>query len=175
MLMVRPSKGFQIVGASGDLRTILAPTDGDPGHEKSLPLAAKIARAFQSRLHLLMVVPGVRDLTGPKAAASFLLPGATRFNLEIESEGAQKYLDRRAAELSRQGVLVDHETSRGDPARAIITSARRLSADLVVLGTHGRAGADAFWAESVAARVVARVQAPLMLVPLDRDEVRATL
>lgn len=116
----------------------------------------------------------MRHLTGSRAATSFLLPGATRFNLEVESEDAQKYLDRRAAELSRQGVLVDHETSRGDPARAIISSARRLSADLVVMGTHGRAGADAFWAESVGARVVARIQAPLMLVPLDRTEVQTT-
>jgi len=39
----------------------------------------------------------------------------------------------------------------------------------VVMGTHGRAGADAFWAESVAARVVPRIQAPLLLVPAVRS------
>ena len=133
-------------------------------------MAAEIAQAFHCRLHLLMVVPELRDLTGSKAAASLILPGATRLNLEMESDGAQTYLDQRAAELNREGVLADYETSRGDPARAIIASARRLSADLVVMGTHGRAGADAFWAGSVAARVVARIQAPLMLVPLGKSD-----
>ena len=88
----------------------------------------------------------------------------------MESDGAQTYLDQRAAELNREGVLADYETARGDPARAIIASARRLSADLVVMGTHGRAGADAFWAGSVAARVVARIQAPVMLVPLGKSD-----
>ena len=130
---------------------------------------------FIPRLHLLMVVPKLRNLTGLKAATSLLLPGATRFNLETESEGARTYLDQRAAELNRQGVLADYETSRGDPARAITASARRLSADLVVMGTHGRAGADAFWAGSVAARVVAHIQAPLMLVPLGKNDEQRTL
>jgi nucleotide-binding universal stress UspA family protein len=168
VLMVRPSKEMQVIGAVGNLRTILVPINGDPGHEKGLPMAAEIALAFHCRLHLLMVVPEVRDLTGLKAATSLILPGATRLNLEMESEGAQMYLDQRAAELNREGILADYENSRGDPAHAIVASARRLSADLVVMGTHGRAGADAFWAGSVAARVVARVRAPLMLVPLSK-------
>ena len=133
-------------------------------------MATEIALAFHGQLHLLMVVPELRDLTGSKAAASFILPGATRLTLEMESDSARMYLDQRAAELNGKGVQAEYETSRGDPARAIIASARRLSADLVVMGTHGRAGADAFWAGSVAARVVARIQAPLMLVPLGRSD-----
>jgi nucleotide-binding universal stress UspA family protein len=170
VLVVRPSKEPRVIAAEKDFQNILAPVDGDPGHEKGLPLATEIARVFHCRLHLLMVVPKVRDLTGPKAAASFLLPGATRFNLEMESKAAEEYLDRRAVELNQKGVQVEYETIRGDPARVITASARRLCADLVIMGTHGRAGADAFWAESVAARVVARIQAPLMLVPSGRIE-----
>jgi nucleotide-binding universal stress UspA family protein len=170
VLMVRPSKETQVIGVARDFRTILVPINGDPGHEKGLPMATEIALSFHCRLHLLMVVPELRDLTGSKAATSFILPGATRLNLEMESAGAQTYLDQRAAELKKEGVQAEYETSRGDPARAIIASARRLSADLVVMGTHGRAGADAFWAGSVAARVVAGIQAPLMLVPLGKSD-----
>ncbi len=170
VLIVRPSKETQVIGAARDFRTILAPINGDPGHEKGLPMATEIAQAFHCRLHLLMVVPKLRDLTGSKAATSLILPGATRLNLEMESDSAQTYLDQRAAELNREGVLADYETARGDPARAIIASARRLSADLVVMGTHGRAGVDAFWAGSVAAQVVAHSQAPLMLVPLGKSD-----
>jgi nucleotide-binding universal stress UspA family protein len=173
VLMVRPSQETHVVGAAGGFRTILIPINGDPGHELGLPMATEIAQAFHCRLHLLMVVPELHDLTGSKAAASLILPGATRINLEMENESARTYLDQRAIELNRDGVLADYETVRGDPVRAIIASASRLSADLVVMGTHGRAGADAFWEGSVAARVVARIQAPLMLVPLSKSDDRA--
>ncbi|MGA2479951.1 MAG: universal stress protein [Spirochaetia bacterium] len=173
VLMVRPLKETQVIGTVRDFRTIIAPIDSDPGHEKGLPMATEIALTFHCRLHLLMVVPKLLNLSGSKAATSLILPGATRLNLEMESEGARIYLDQRATELNQQGVLADYESSRGDPARAIIASARRLSADLVVMGTHGRAGANALWAGSVAARVVARIQAPLMLVPLGKSDDQA--
>ena len=123
VLMLRPSKETQVVGAAGDFRTILVPINGDPGHERGLPMATEIALSFHCRLRLLMVVPEIRDLTGSKAVTSLILPGATRLNLEMESVSAQRYLDQRAAELNREGVLADYETARGDPARAIIASA----------------------------------------------------
>jgi nucleotide-binding universal stress UspA family protein len=37
---------------------------------------------------------------------------------------------------------------------------------MVVFGTHGRAGLDAFWSGSVAARVAARSRIPMLLVPI---------
>lgn len=165
VLMVRPTEhGGKSMGAE-EWRTILAPIDGDPSHERGLPVGADLALAFACRLVLLMVVPTIGELTGSQAAASILLPGATREKLEMDRAGAQEYLEERAALLKERGVIAGCEASRGDPARAIV-AARRLTADLIVMGTHGRAGTDAFWAGSVAARVVARAQAPLLLVPL---------
>jgi nucleotide-binding universal stress UspA family protein len=132
-------------------RTILAPIDGDPTHERGLPVAAALASAFGCALHLLMVTPHMVQLTGADRAASILLPGATRFKLDLDNEAARKHVAERAAELAATGVSVDAETLRGDPARAIVKTARRLSAGIVVMGTHGR---------------VARVRAPLLLVPV---------
>ena len=152
--------------SSADWRIILAPIDGDPSHEKGLPVASDLAIAFHCRLHLLMVVPTIGKLSGLQGALSLLLPGATRVKLEMDSAGARDYLAERERELQSSGVHAGSETSRGDPARAIVKAARRLTADLVVMGTHGRAGTDAFWAGSVAAQVVARASVPLLLVPL---------
>lgn len=150
--------------------TVLAPVDGDPDHEKGLPVAAELAAAFSCGLHVLMVVPGLRHLSGPEAAAAMLLPSATRLKLEMDTASGEEYVQARARELARRGVAATCEVSRGEPARAIVKSTRRLSAGLIVMGTHGRAGADAFWAGSVAARVVAHSQAPVLLVPLQRGE-----
>src|SRR5208337_4193549 len=76
VLMVRASRETQVIGAVRDFRCIIVPITGDPGDEKSLPLATEIAQAFHCRLHLLMVVPKLLNLSGPKAAASLILPGA---------------------------------------------------------------------------------------------------
>ncbi len=166
VLIVRPSASSYVAGAGPDWRTILAPTDGNPSHEKCLPVAVDLAAAFHCRLRLLMVVPTLGELSGLPAALSLLLPSATRVKLDMESTDAQSYVETRQRELAQAGVLADSETARGDPARVIVKAARRLSADLIVMGTHGRAGTDAFWAGSVAAQVIARSGAPLLLVPL---------
>ena len=164
VLLVRPPKE-----ASDQIKewtSIVAPIDGNPAHEKSLPLAAEIAAAFSCRLHLLMVIPNPQELTGLEKAAGVLLPNATRIKLEMDSAGAGDYVASRASDLEATGVRTSCEAARGDPALAIVRTARKLAADLVVMSTHGRAGTEAFWEGSVAARVIARSRVPLLLVPL---------
>lgn len=151
---------------TGDWAVILAPINGDPSHEMGLPVAAELADVFHSRLHLLMVTPKLGDLHGSEAAIGSMLPGATRVKLEMDSVAAQGYVDRRADELKKADLETITETLRGDPADAIIETCRRVAADLVVMGTHGKAGADAFWSGSVVARVITRTTVPLLLVPL---------
>ncbi|MGO8693071.1 MAG: universal stress protein [Rectinemataceae bacterium] len=169
VLIVHPSEEGRKTENTGEFQTILAPIDGDPNHEGGLPIAAELAKGLKCRLHLLMVVPKVSDLSGSNAAVSILLPGGTRTELEVEGAAAQAYLESKAEELARNGIEVESETARGDPARTIIAALRRISADLVVMGTHGRAGVDAFWEGSVAAEVATRIQTPLLLVPLDKS------
>jgi nucleotide-binding universal stress UspA family protein len=110
-------------------------------------------------------MPTIAHLKGHERATNTLLPSATRMTLKMASVEAEAYLAARAAEL-RGGVETGTEASRGDPPRAIVKAARRLPADLVVIGTHGRAGIEAFWSGSAAARVIARSRSPFLLVPL---------
>jgi nucleotide-binding universal stress UspA family protein len=165
VLLARPDRRG-LPAPSREWVTIIAPIDGDPAHEKALPVAADLARAFSCRLHLLMVTPRPAELAGSERVAGVLLPGATRIKLEMDSAAASAYVAARAEGLASSGVTTSFEASRGDPSRAIVRTARRLSADLVVMGTHGRAGTEAFYEGSVAARVTAHSRAPLLLVPL---------
>ena len=166
VLLVRASAGRQSTVPATGFRTILAPIDGDPDHEKGLPAAAELARSCKARLHLIMVVPTLGRLSGERGAAGRLLPGAARVLLEMDHDGATEYLQRHAHALAGQGLTVTWEASRGDPARTIVAAARRQAVDLVIMGTHRKAGAEAFWAGSVASRVIARLEVPLLLVPL---------
>ena len=170
VLVVYPASERRKAEESGEIKSILAPIDGNPEHERSFPIATGLAKALECRLRLLMVVPKIRDLTGLSVPVSIMLPGSTRTYLEMQSIEARSYLNRRADELGKTGVAVDAETSRGDPANAIVAASRRFSSDLVVMGTHGRAGTEAFWEGSVAAEVAARIRVPLLLVPLGKKD-----
>ena len=164
VLLVRPPK--ETADPMKEWTSIVAPIDGNPAHEKSLPLAAEIAAAFSCRLHLLMVIPNPEELTGLEKAAGVLLPNATRIKLEMDSAGQATMSPPAPRTWRPPAVRTSCEAARGDPARAIVRTARKLAADLVVMSTHGRAGTEAFWEGSVAARVIARSRVPLLLVPL---------
>jgi nucleotide-binding universal stress UspA family protein len=44
-------------------------------------------------------------------------------------------------------------------------TAARLAADLIVLGTHGTAGVDAFWSGSLGQKLLGRIPASFLLAP----------
>ena len=57
-------------------------------------------------------------------------------------------------------------TLRGEPAKTIIRASKKANADLIVLGTHGKTGTDAFWSGSVTPGVCAGCDVPILLVPV---------
>jgi nucleotide-binding universal stress UspA family protein len=145
------------------LRQLLVPLDGRPEHESGLPLAVELARLSSAPIRLLMVVPSPGDLHGPDAATGQFLPTATREMLEtLESEGAQ-YLEQQLQHLQAEGVTASAAVARGEPASVISEMARTLKADLIVLGTHGTAGIEAFWTGSLGQRLIGSVPVSFLL------------
>jgi nucleotide-binding universal stress UspA family protein len=142
------------------------PLDGNPDHEHGLPVAAELARVCLAGLHLVFVVPTLGTLSGEHAATGLLLPGATREVLELARQDAEGYLSRRVTRLQAQGLSVTAEVCRGDPTTAIVGTAQGVGANLIVLGTHGKLGMDAFWAGSITPKISSRSRLPLLLVPV---------
>ncbi len=143
---------------------VLVPLDGKPAHEPGMALAGEMAKACGGSLRLVMVVPTLETLSAEQAGAGRLLPGAMAALLDLTEEEAHAYL---AAQMeSQQAMKVEMAASveRGDPAQAILAAAAEAQADLIVLTTHGKRGAGAFWSGSVAPKVVLRSQIPLLLV-----------
>jgi nucleotide-binding universal stress UspA family protein len=147
-------------------RLILVPLDGNPAHEQGLQLAAGLAQACAGALHLVMVIPTLGTLSGEQAAAAKLLPQAAKAMLDLNQQQAEDYLHRHAAPLRDSGLTVTTEVARGDPVPSLMQATQRVGADLIVLGTHGKTGLDAFWSGSVAPKVSGRSTVPLLLVPL---------
>jgi nucleotide-binding universal stress UspA family protein len=149
-----------------ECRSILAPTDGRPHHEEGLITAGRLAQATCARLNLVAVAPTLETLAGRQAAAGRFMPGATRTMLEMVEDEQRSYLEGMAERFQAEGVPVSALVGRGDPAALIARNAETTHADLIVFGTHGKAGTKAFWAHSVGAKVLAQTSRPVLLVPI---------
>jgi nucleotide-binding universal stress UspA family protein len=164
VFLIRPNE--MVESQEYHCRKILVPMDRIIGHELGLPIAVELAQACRAGLHMLMVVPTFSTLSGEGKAASRLMPGATTVALDmVEAEG-EDYLKTIRSKLKESGVSITLEIERGDPANMIVEISENIGADLIVLGTHGRAGMDAFWSGSVAPKISGCSSIPLLLVPV---------
>lgn len=166
ILLIRPTADVEERERPFACRQILVPLDGNSDHEQSVPIAAELASACGARLHLTMAVPTRSTLSGEHAIAGVTLPGTISTLLDMAAARAELYLRRHRAVLQATGLDVTTGVARGDPASCIVSTALRANADLIVLGTHGKAGADAFWSGSVAPKVSNRTKLPLLLIPV---------
>jgi nucleotide-binding universal stress UspA family protein len=146
-------------------RNLLVPLEGRGLHSAGLEWAQRLAVALGVRLHLLVVIPTRQTLSAEGAASGQYLPGATEAMLELADEDARRYLQDHLRRLQGQSISVSAEVARGDPAEGIARVAKTIRPDLIILSSHGKAGLQAFWAGSVAARVCARTDNPLLLIP----------
>jgi nucleotide-binding universal stress UspA family protein len=146
--------------------SFLVPLDGNPEHEQSIPVVLQLAKICAASVHLVMSVPTYGTLSGSVASRSRFAPAATSALLEMAEEDAEEYLRRQVERLQNEGCEVSAQVARGDPATEIAGVARRLSVDLIIMGTHGKIGSGAFWSGSVTPAVFNRAQVPLLLVPV---------
>lgn len=168
VFLIRPNTGEET--REFRCQKILVPLDRIQEHELGIPLAVEMAKTCKAALHLVMVVPTFGTLNGERKAASRLMPGATAAALDmVEAEG-EEYLNAILSRIQDSGLTITTEVRRGDPASTIVETAEDCGADLIVLGTHGKAGMDAFWSGSVAPKISSRSNVPLLLVPVNEEE-----
>jgi len=77
---------------------------------------------------------------------------------------AAAYLNTIGVQLNRRGLACQAVVSTGDAADVLLDEAKRLDADLIVLGTHGRSVLGRWMHGSVAETVLARSSVPVLLV-----------
>lgn len=152
-------------------RHILAPFDGDPAHVPGVEMAVELARACAAELHLVSVVPTFSTLAASQSPPTRLMPGASSALLDVASADARDCLEDWLQRLLSRGLKVTGEVRRGLPSRVIVHAADERQADLIVLATHGKAGTRAFWAESMAQKILSHCRRPLLLVPVGTPRV----
>lgn len=148
------------------LRRILVALDGDPRHEAGFELVCSLAVASKAQLKLLSVVPELSPLAGRNAAHARFLPGSSWFMQGLTQHNLKQYLGQLLLRAEDQQLRVEAEVQYGKIAKTISERAEAFDADLIVLATRGRAGIQAFWANSTAARVQGLTTRSLLLLPI---------
>jgi universal stress protein A len=139
------------------IKRILAPTDLSEASIPAEKVAADLARTLDAEIVLLFCAEPV----GP---TSILTASEVASFLEEQDKAERAELERRALRLARRGPRVRGSVVGGIAAQAIVETARRLRADLIVIGTHGRTGLSRFMIGSVAERVVRTAPCPVLTV-----------
>lgn len=162
VLLIRPGAG----GAAPLLsdRPLLVLLDGTSVDGQSMLLAAALAKVCGGRLHLVMVVPTLRTLSGLGAASGLLLPATTTKILQLAHTDASEYLGQQIAQLQVEGLLAVGEVLRGESSEIIVKTARHLAPDLIVLGIHNEEGLTAFLTNTAVSKVASNTPLPLLLV-----------
>lgn len=130
---------------------ILVPLDGSELAETTLPYAAAIQKAFDSRLLLLRVV-GRRE--GMSNGVEWRLSQAE----------ARSYVDGIVERLQEAGIEAEAIVTAGKPSESILETAREEEADLVVVSSHGAGGPSPFEVSGTAHKVLSSGERSVLLV-----------
>lgn len=134
------------------IRTILHPTDFSGRSEDAFRAACSLARDHNSRVVVLYVrAPATVAYgeVGPVVEDPVGTPEDVRLRL-----AARLDLD--------PGLDIEYRVADGDPAEEVVSEARVLGADLIVMGTHGRTGLSRLLMGSVAEAVLRRAPCPVL-------------
>ncbi|MEI6775754.1 MAG: universal stress protein [Chloroflexales bacterium] len=155
VLLARGSDISQTAQAPA-LRRIMVALDGSIEAERTLPLAAGLARVADADILLAQVV--APDNTPIAALTADHATGRLR-------ELAFSYLDHVAQEMSQEaGRRITTTVPVGHVAEEIVEEAARKHIDLIVLGRHGMSGAQPAFLGGTAQKVSQASTVPLLVV-----------
>jgi nucleotide-binding universal stress UspA family protein len=130
----------------------MVPLDGSPAAETALEAAVALASLMGARVHVVHVAKPVGNEP----------MGVERSHVEPWCE---KYLQALVTRI-RADTDIDIEATilDGDVVDALLSHARAVDADLVVMATHGHGASSRFWLGSVTVRYLRRTQGPVLVV-----------
>jgi nucleotide-binding universal stress UspA family protein len=160
------------------MKRILVPVDFSPAMEAVLALAREMARAFDAELHLVHVreisalpiypastigYPGMgmaeMTLTGGMIPTAGVMPDS------VPNEKQRSQLDALVEDLSRRGLRVSATERDGAVVEEILQAAEEISANLIVMGSHGHGSVYNLLVGSVTEGVLKAQRRPVLLVP----------
>jgi len=147
---------------------ILVPVDGSRIAMAALDEAIRLARLTGARLILLHVLDVVTHASGFETAAIYcneVIPRAQRAGEQLLDAARE-----RALQSGVNGQCILLETVRDRVSDLVVAQAVHCSADLIVIGTHGRRGLGRLLLGSDAEQILRLAPVPVLLVRTGSEE-----
>jgi len=143
---------------------ILYATDFSDCSEAAFRYALSLAKNYQARLGILHVINEPVDLRG------FYVPHISFDKLEDEIRaGAEKLMEKFCRSHLEGFEHYQTFVVPGIPFEEVIKKAAEIEADLIIVGTHGRAGIDHVLFGSTAEKIVRKSIRPVLTVRGDGE------
>ncbi len=135
-------------------KTIICPIDFSPSSEEGLLYATSLARDIGAKIVIVHIDDSPLAYGGGESASGV---GGPLGHPELAKLLA-------VVVPADPAVAYEHRLVVGDPAREIISLAKEMKADMIVMATHGRTGLTRLLMGSVAEVVVRRASCPVLTV-----------
>ena len=161
------------------MKRILVPVDFSPAMEGVLTLAGQMARAFEAELHLVHVREIAAVPVFPAATIGYPGIGMPEMGMaggmptgvagcvpqDPPHNGKKSQLDALREELTRSGLRAFAHERDGMVVEEVLQTATEISADLIVMGSHGHGSVYNLLVGSVTEGILKAGERPVLLVP----------
>ncbi|MGD1715551.1 universal stress protein [Dapis sp. BLCC M172] len=122
--------------------------------------AETLAQAFKSKLWLIHITEPEPDFVGFKTG-----PQPKRDHWAEQFRKEHKQIQDLAEELRQKGLDTVALLTQGSTVETILAEAKKLTADLIVVGSHGRSGIDKLFMGSVSEGILKDSPYPVLVIP----------
>ena len=137
---------------------LVSPTDFSPNSERAIDYAVQLARRLGAKLTLLHIVP-------EPSALDYSMEGVSVQEIQEWEKGAEIKLTEQLTRAQLEYKEVDAvRLSALHPRDEIVRAATDLSADLLVISTHGCTGWKHFLFGSDAEKILEHAPCPVLVV-----------
>ena len=145
-------------------KKILFPTDFSVASDYAMSYAISMAKRYKAKFFLLHVVDTTYDISG------FYIPhiSAEKLMQEME-EAAEKKLTNISSAISRRVKAREIVVKSGIPHKEILKFAKDKGVDMIIMGTHGKAGLDHLLFGSTTERVLRQANCPVLTIRPPKD------
>jgi nucleotide-binding universal stress UspA family protein len=140
---------------------ILCPIDFSDFSRRAFDYAATLARWYGASITTLHVRPPAVSIAAPLTPLAPVEPVPLP---PVDLEPIRRQLAAFVSSGAPPAIAIEPQVVEGDPAREILAEAE--SADVIVMGTHGRSGFERLMVGSVTETVLRKAPCSVLTVPL---------
>lgn len=146
------------------MKTILAAIDFSDVTERLLELARDMALVHGASLHLIHVEAPEPDFVGYE-------PGPQHVRDDVAHQSVRHFKEENSLrnQLRDQGIDAHSVVLQGPTVEKILEEARRISTDMIIIGSHGHGAVYHLLLGSVGEGVLKRASCPVLVVPARRE------